>query len=393
MRLAYICSDAGIPVFGHKGASLHVQEMLRALRDHADEITLFARQTGGALPQDLEGIVIEKLADLPGGQGPLKELAALRANHTTAEQLRQAGPFDIVYERYALWSHLALAEARASGALTILEVNAPLVEEQRRFRHLYDVAAAQAATAKAFRAADLIVAVSQGVADYLSGFPEARGKVHVVANGVNTARFAEVAARPQPQSHAYTVGFVGTLKPWHGVEMLVEAFAKLLARVPDARLLIVGDGPQRESLAQLCATLGVEGQTEFTGSVAPGSMPAQLGRMHVGVAPYPPTDEFYFSPLKVYEYLAAGLPVVASDIGQIGDIVGDDAGLLCPPGDVDALSDALSTLEADPVARARMGAIGRARVLERHDWKAVARRILVLAGMVDGQRQPSESQR
>jgi glycosyltransferase involved in cell wall biosynthesis len=104
--------------------------------------------------------------------------------------------------------------------------------------------------------------------------------------------------------------------------------------------------------------------------------------MDVAAAPYPPLAHFYFSPLKVYEYMAAGLPVVASRIGQLAELVAEGVnGLLCQPGDPAALAAALGRLRAEPELRNRLGRAARATVLRKHTWDAVARRILRLAGL------------
>jgi glycosyltransferase involved in cell wall biosynthesis len=109
--------------------------------------------------------------------------------------------------------------------------------------------------------------------------------------------------------------------------------------------------------------------------------------MDVAVAPYPKLAHFYFSPLKVYEYMAAGLPVVASRIGQLENLVKPDAnGMLVPPGDTAKLAAAFERLQADPELRARLGRAGRELVMREHTWDAVAQRILRLAGVEPGAR-------
>jgi glycosyltransferase involved in cell wall biosynthesis len=121
--------------------------------------------------------------------------------------------------------------------------------------------------------------------------------------------------------------------------------------------------------------------TRFTGAVAPEAVPGLLASMDVAVAPYPRLAHFYFSPLKVYEYMAAGLPVVASRIGQLAQVLRHEVdGLFCPPGDAHALAAALERLRAEPALRRRLGLAARAKVLREHTWEAVARRILGLAG-------------
>lgn len=106
------------------------------------------------------------------------------------------------------------------------------------------------------------------------------------------------------------------------------------------QLRIVGDGPQRVPLMNLAQKLRVD--ADFRGAVSPSEIPGQLRGSAIGVAPYPETASahHYFSPLQVYEYLAAGLPIVASNIGQIPHAVGD-AGVLVPGSNASTLAQAL----------------------------------------------------
>jgi glycosyltransferase involved in cell wall biosynthesis len=172
------------------------------------------------------------------------------------------------------------------------------------------------------------------------------------------------------------------MKPWHGLDVLVEAFARLHARAPDARLLLVGDGPARAAVCADLSARGLGGALHCTGAVAPDAVPGLLTSLDVAVAPYPDSGggSFYFSPLKVYEYLAAGRAVVASRVGQLEAVIQHDVnGLLCPPGDPAALAAALEQLRSEPAVRARLGQAARANVLRRHTWDAVAARVLELA--------------
>ena len=382
MKLAYLCADPGVPVYGTKGCSLHVQEIVRAFDRIGLTGTLFAQRVDGKAPADLEHIEVVELPALPAVGGPARERALQAANTGIARQVSGRGPFDIVYERYSLWSHAGLSAGKVAGAVTVLEVNAPLIEEQARFRELHDKKAALNTSLRAFAAADVIVAVSDGVARYLEQFAQARNKVHVIPNGVDTARFDHVPAQREERGEPFTVGFVGTLKPWHGVDILIEAFARLRAKIPECRLLLVGDGPERTSLAEQAYSLGVADAVEFAGAVPAAEIPALLARMDVGVAPYPELRDFYFSPLKVYEYMASALPVVASSIGQICDVIEDGQdGLLCRPGDADDIVDACTRLYHDDRLRNRLGLLARRKVLADHTWHSVGLHILNLASL------------
>ena len=374
MRIAYVTVDPGIPVFGTKGASVHIQEVVRELIRRGHDVTVHTTRAGRDIPDDLAGLeVIETRidADDPGA----RERAQQEVSARIAARII-AGGADLVYERYSLFS-TALAEvAEATGAAGILEVNAPLIEEQRTHRVLVDEEAAAKALARQVAAATATVAVSDPVRDWVR---ERTGSesVRTVPNGVSITR---IVPRPEDIGDP-VVTFVGTLKPWHGVADLLAAAA--LAKRP-WKLRIIGDGPERAALEEQAAGLGIE--VDFRGAVAPADMPGQLAGSAIGVAPYPDLggeQQQYFSPLKVYEYLAAGLPVVASAVGQLPQILGE-LGTLVPPSDPAALAAAIDTLAADPVLRGKLGWRGRMQAEEKHSWAGAVDRILGLAGRADG---------
>lgn len=375
MHIIYVCADSGVPVFGTKGASLHVQEVVRVMaRDH--RVTIIAARVGGEAPADLAGLEVLTLPSAPGRDAAEREhaarLAAAEVPELIAAAERMHGAAAVVYERYSLWSTGGMLAAAARGIPGVLEVNAPLIDEQARHRHLGDRGAADEVARTVFAAATAVVAVSEAVAEWVRDRSPDPISVHVVANGVDPARFRPRVGSP---GGAFTVGFVGSLKPWHGVDLLVEAMCGVDG---DARLLIVGDGPQRRRLERAARPLG--SRIAFTGALPPDAVPTALARMDVAVAPYPP-EATYFSPLKVFEYMAAGTAVVASAVGQVPDLIEHGrTGLLVAPGDVPALTAAIVRLRDDPLLRRALGVEARRIASTRHTWQQVVDRILGLAG-------------
>lgn len=380
MRIAYVCADRGVPVFGRKGSSVHVQEVVRALCRQGHEVDVFASRTDGETPPGFEGVRVHKLPKIPKGEPSVRERASYDANRKLYAMLDGEGPFDMVYERYSLWSFAGMKHASENEIPGLLEVNAPLIEEQASHRDLIDHAGAVRAAERTFGKASALLPVSNEVAGYLRGWPMARGRIHATPNGVDAGRFPEDLA-PSLPSDAFTVGFVGTLKPWHGLPALIDAFEILHGGDPDVRLLVVGDGPGRDDMERSLAERGLSGSFHFTGAVGPEEVPGLLASMDAATAPYPMQSQFYFSPLKVYEYMAAGLPVVASRIGQLDGLISDgEDGILTSPGSPLALADALDRLRGDASLRARLGKEARKTVMRDHTWDAVAARIMDLAG-------------
>lgn len=374
MHIAYVCTDPGIPVWGAKGASVHVQEMLRAFLRRGNRITLMTPRHEGRPPADLAAVEVVALPPVPKGDSEARARGLLAGNAAVASALGRLAP-DMVYERHALFSHAAVEWASASGVPSILEVNAPLMAEQAVHRRLVLPQEAEASVQRAMQATSLVAAVSAPVAEHAKDM--GARKVLVVPNAVDPARFPDPAPPPGP---AFTVGFLGSMKPWHGLPVLVDAFALLRTTLPEARLLIVGDGPERAAVEARLEAHGLSQAVEVTGLLPAAEVPAALARIDVGTAPYRVSGPFYFSPLKIYEYFAAARPVVASAIGHLTDVVSEGAsGHLVAPGDPAALAGALAGLARDPARARRMGQAGRDWVLANHTWDATAARILAHA--------------
>ncbi len=390
MRIAFVLADPGIPVFGTKGASVHVQAVVTVLLRHGHEVELFCRRPGDAASARgplAEAIRDERLrihdAGRPAASRPEDRERLLIDGDADVRRALEAAdterPFDAVYERYALFSRAGADFALARALPFVLEVNAPLPIEQARHRGLVHAAEADENARRVLEAATVAVCVSEPVAAWARAVaPGAR--LAVEPNGVDPERFSAPAAR---DDEPFTIGFVGTLKPWHGTEILIDAFDLVAAARPDARLVLVGDGPERAELERRARRLAIRDRVVFTGAVEPDAVPAHLAGLHVAVAPYPAGDEeAYFSPLKVIEYMAAGLAVVASRVGQLPALVDDGrTGVLVPGSDAVRLAEALLALAGDPERRRAMGRAARAEVEATRTWRHIVERTFAAVGL------------
>jgi glycosyltransferase involved in cell wall biosynthesis len=285
-----------------------------------------------------------------------------------------------IIERLSLFAGGGTEIADALGVARVVEVNAPVAEERKRHFGLRLEDEARRAESAALRGAR-VVAVSAPLASWALGMGACAATV--VANGADVERLdPNLLSFVAPSSRRRlgfsksipVVGFVGSLKPWHGVDVLIDAVSSL-ANTMQIGLLVVGDGPERDRLRSAMGKLSPRVTWVMTGAVELSRVPEHIAAMDIAAAPYVPNDYFYFSPLKVVEAMAAGRAVVASDFAPIRDLLGT-AGILVEPGDSVLLGDSLGRLIDDPDTRRILGAAARLRALERSSWSAVADTVL-----------------
>lgn len=388
MRIAYVNADCGIPVFGDKGASVHIQEMVRAFGALDCEVRVVATRLGeNSNPSLADQVIIEqgrgRPADEPSGREGKERsyISAAVAVEHRLDALYREWPFDMIYERYSLWSAAGVRAAARLRLPVILEVNAPLVPEQEAFRQLVLSDIAKQIENEVMRGADALACVSSAVGLYAMARGAAQSAVHVISNAVDNDRFHPNIS-PDTRlllSNRFVIGFTGSLKKWHGIDTLLEAFRLVRMEMPNAHLLVVGDGPKRGWAEGFLQGAGLTDAATLTGWVDHGRLPALIATMDVATAPYPANDDFYFSPLKLFEYLAVGTPVTASDIGQIAEIVRHgESGLLLEPGNPKALADGLLQIARNPDFAAWLSQ-GAADEGARHSWTGNARRVLDVA--------------
>ncbi len=383
MNILYLSADPGIPIRGFKGASVHVRALTDALVRQGHAVTILTSRPGppdgpAPLAELLSAPLPEKAASSYSREEQAMEAAG--ALYASAQGLLARQRFDFVYERYSLWSNLGARLSRETGLPLVLEVNAPLRLEAAQYRNVSDSEAAAQTEEEQFTAAQAISVVS----DSLRGYAVSRGaspdRAHVLPNAVDPDRFHPAArggaVRDRWDLNGRTVvGFVGKPRPWHDLGTLLRAFGLLHATDARYHLLLVGEMP--EGLPTQLKVLKLEEATTLTGPVPHDEVPEHIAAMDVAVSPHPPLRDFYFSPLKLFEYLACGVPTVAAEVGQPAEIIRNgETGYLYPPGDAEALASRIRALVDHPDHAREVAWQGATYMLENHTWEGNARAVV-----------------
>lgn len=386
MNILYLCADPGVPIRGHKGAAVHVRALTDAFAALGHQVTLLTPRAGPADGQSPAATLVEVPA-LVLSDGMASAQARERAASEVAEAVYRAARdvlahehFDFIYERYSLWSDAGARLARESGLPLVVEVNAPLRIEAARYRILHNATGAAEIEANLLAAASAVAVVSGPLREYLIDQGIDPDRVHVLPNAVDERRFHPAVDGTALRANLglaqkSVIGFVGTVKPWHDLDTLITAVAQLHAHDDRYHLLLIGDIPQpvRVTIAQR----GLADATTIVGPVPHTEVPLYLAAMDVAVSPHPPLADFYFSPLKLFEYLACGVATIAADVPPIAEVIENGmTGLLYPPGDADALAGQIAVLATDLSARTHLGWQGASQVLRHHTWRGNAQQII-----------------
>jgi glycosyltransferase involved in cell wall biosynthesis len=304
---------------------------------------------------------------------------------TAASELIAASPPDVIYQRYSRFSWAGVEAGLRAGVPLFLEYNGSEVWMGRNWDRTEKLDLLERCELLNLRAARRIFVISEIEKNNLLNAGVEPEKIIVNPNGVDTDKFRpdiggkKVRDELGVPSDKMLAGFVGTFGPWHGVLALADA----IAMTPkDARVhfLLVGDGSLRAEVENKLRDSADSERVTFAGAVSHERVPALLDACDILVSPHVPLadgSEFFGSPTKLFEYMAAGKAIVASRLGQIGDVLTDnETALLVEPGNAKELCDAIIRLSHDPGLLHRLGTAARAAAVEDHTWGRNAQRVL-----------------
>jgi starch synthase len=363
VKILYVATDQVLP--GPTGGSVHVLEVSRGLVARGHEVHAVVRSTPGAPDEELlSGVHVHRVR-----WRPFHRLFRTRARRAVTAVGRAASA-DVLMERYYNFGGEGVLAGRDLGRPVLLEVNSPVVDHPGSWKGRLDAATGVRPMRRwrewqCARAAALVSPLAEIVP------ASARGKTEIVTWGANVDDFrpdrrsAAVRAELGVPEGALAVLFSGSFRPWHGVHVLEEA-ARSLRDDPRFFFLLVGGpsaGPAPDFRGRRLGQVPYARMPEIVASADVGTAPydtARLSQLQLG---------FYWSPLKVFEYMASGLPTVAVAQGPVREILRDGLeGLHVPERDPNALAAALVRLQDDAALRARLGAQARERVVAHYSW-------------------------
>jgi glycosyltransferase involved in cell wall biosynthesis len=287
---------------------------------------------------------------------------------------------DFVYERYNLFFVSGLWARRRHRLPWLLEINAPLFDERRAYGGIKLKMLARWSERSVWRGADHVFVVTDVLAERVECEGVARERLTVTPNGIDTAAFEDLPARAEAKQRLgledkVVLGFTGFVREWHGLERVLDGMQRW--RVP-SHFLLVGDGPARAALEGRAQTLGLAANVTFTGVIDRSQVIRFINAFDIALQP---DVVAYASPLKLFEYMAAGCAIVAPDRPNIREILTHDVNAwLFDARDPDSFVVGVARLADDPALRQRIGEAARATIHQRPlTWTGNAERIVACA--------------
>lgn len=390
MKILYYSSHPSLNLAAPTGYGTHMREMIAAFRQLGHQVKPVI-MGGMDLPPTSSSPAaasgwkqrIKSVLPTPVWEG-LKDLQLMAFDQTAHAQLKQtclAFEPDLMYERSAYLQRSGLRVAQQLGIPHILEENAPQVDERQAFfgRSLLSKKARHHERYMLSHSQNVCV-VSSALRDhFVDKYKLAADRFLVTPNAIQPEQFqasrAQVAQARQELGlvDKTVIGFVGSIFPWHGVDLVLEAAAALVRDFPQLHVLIVGDGETLPQLKEQAARLGLAGQITFTGNVPHAEVPKLIELIDIAVMA---RSNWYGSPVKIFEYGLLKKAIVGPDVGPVREVMQHQVdGWLVQP-DAEDLLAAFRTLLQDEPLRHSMAEHFHQKVLRSHTWTANAEKVL-----------------
>ncbi len=395
MRIGYLMQEGGPDVRQKPltGPANHVWQVFKELQGLGHQLRLLVRYDGQIWKsdnlEDFEPVAVHRFDKgftrvveriVRGTQARLRlPYLNLFESLRFAEACRQElADYDLLFERMGWMGYGGGLAARWLKIPLVLEANnGDFITELERLGvapHGFQRWLAVTLMRSAAHRANHVIATGDGHRQrFIKWWQVEPGKVSVVENG---SELVNLLSREQLRSfhddiklrEGIVIVFVGAFEPWHGILKLIPAMARVVAEVPEARLVLIGSGTEHNKILELIDEFKLAESVELTGQLNIHQVAQRLADADIGVAPYCGWMEF--SGLKLFDYKAAGLAIVASgQNGQPATLTHGQTGWIVPPCDEAALSEAIIRLASDFELRRRLGRMARIEAEKCHSWQ------------------------
>jgi glycosyltransferase involved in cell wall biosynthesis len=357
------------------GQSVHIDELVRAFRAAGHTVNVVGPASYEKADYGGNALVQAARRLLPPAASEWAELAYDRQATSRLRSAALSFKPDLIYERCNLFFSAGASVAKRTGTLFYLEVNSPLALERQEHGGLALAERAAKLERDVWCAADRVLPVTGVLGNMLIDAGVQAEHVAIIPNGVNLSHFPARPARDPAKPPAMV--FVGFVRPWHGLDRVIEGMAASRDR-NEATLTIVGDGPARPDLEALAARLDIADRVIFTGVIPPKDVGPLLTNFDIALQPQATP---YASPLKIFDYMAAGCAIVAPDQPNIREVLKHNrTAVLFDPAEPQLMWNALHWLIEEPALRTRLGQAARTWIeRENRTWDGNAARITTLA--------------
>ena len=366
------------------GASVHVEQLANALRNSGDEVDVYYlnrfTSVEASVQSSYRGFLKKKLWRY------LNQVNALVSNlsyFVKEWKIISKNKPDVILLRYNFLNVSLPLIAWLKRIPLILEVNAPMAYENKKFS---DHAVKLPLIPEFIEWLNItisrrVIVVSSQLKEYYKKWSVSKEKIVVIPNGADSIKFHPRTDGSKIISQfdlkgKIVLGFIGSFHYWHGLENLEGFIKSVILEYRNSAFLLVGEGPLKSKLEELFSAEEYEGRVFFSGYVPHEKIPEYVAAMDIVLAPYPKLEFFYYSPLKLYEYMSAGRAVVASSIGQIAEVIVDkENGILYEPGDFSDMLTKTKLLIEDKKLRNKVGVNARELIENKYNWNTTAKKV------------------
>jgi len=385
LSILYLIGDRGLDLTKGEGYKIHVLKIINGLKKKGHKVFLLNINENSSLPE-LENYLtvrhkylrffFHRIFPFTGTLNSINILLQIIKLHRFYQ-------FDVIHERFGLYAYGGIMASKLLRIPHIIEINGPGIEEKKLFTK--DIDPIQKFTAKRIRKLCLkttnhIVAVSNNLKTFLinNHIIKNSDKITVLPNAADVEAFdkqfnVQSIKASLGLENKFIIAYTGTLQVWYAIDDLISAFPSVIKEIPNAYLLIIGEGQAREKLETLVNQREIADRVKFMGYVNHSKIPEIISIADVVVAPFKELGMTFFgSAIKVFEYLSAGKPIVATKIGQIAEVLKDQhTALLVTPGNIDELANAIIRLARDEQLRSYLAKNARIEA-QKYSWDKYA---------------------